>query len=120
MTYYIVHSEIFKNWWYSLDISEKESVTTVIELLEIHGITLGFPFSSKINEPNLKTKHMRELRIQHKGSPYRILYAFDPKQQAVLLLGGDKSGNKRWYKKNVPLADKIYQEYLKYLKGEIK
>jgi hypothetical protein len=116
MTYQVIHSELFEKWWYSLNIPEKESVTTVIELLEMHGVNLGFPFSSKINESKLKTKHMRELRIQHKGSPYRILYAFDPKQQAVLLLGGDKTGDKRWYKMNVPLADKIYQEYLKILK----
>lgn len=59
---------------------------------------------------------MRELRIQRKGKPYRILYAFDPRRAAILLLGGDKTGNNRWYKKNIPIADKLYDEHLASLK----
>jgi hypothetical protein len=40
---------------------------------------------------------MRELRVQHQGRPYRVLYAFDPRRAAILLIGGDKTGNDRWY-----------------------
>lgn len=54
---------------------------------------------------------MRELRIQHQGRPYRVLYAFDPRRVAILVLGGDKTGDERWYEKNVPVADRIYDEY---------
>jgi hypothetical protein len=61
---------------------------------------------------------MRELRIQHTGNPYRVLYAFDPRRTAILLLGGNKSGNDRWYEKYVPIADKLYDEHLKTLKRE--
>ena len=56
---------------------------------------------------------MRELRIQHAGRPYRILYVFDPKRRAVLLIGGDKTGKDRWYETHIPLADRIYREYLR-------
>jgi hypothetical protein len=55
---------------------------------------------------------MRELRVQHHGQPYRVLYIFDPRRVALLLLGGDKTGDGRWYEKNVPLADRIYDNYL--------
>jgi len=55
---------------------------------------------------------MRELRIQHQGRPYRVLYIFDPARNAVLLIGGDKTGNNRWYEVYVPIADRIYDEYL--------
>ena len=55
---------------------------------------------------------MRELRVQHQGQPYRVLYIFDPRRVALLLLGGDKTGDDRWYDKNVPLADRIYDNYL--------
>jgi hypothetical protein len=55
---------------------------------------------------------MRELRIQHQGWPLRVLYAFDPSRSAILLVGGDKSGNNRWYKAYVPIADRLYDEYL--------
>jgi len=59
---------------------------------------------------------MRELRIQHRGRPYRVLYAFDPRRTAVLLIGGDKTGDDRWYEANVPLADRLFDEHLADLK----
>ena len=55
---------------------------------------------------------MRELRIQHQGRPYRVLYAFDPNRAAVLLIGGDKTGEKRWYEIFVPIADRLGDEHL--------
>jgi hypothetical protein len=58
------------------------------------------------------------LRIQHEGRPYRVLYAFDPQRAAILLLGGDKTGNDRWYDEHVPIADRIYDEHLGELKRE--
>jgi hypothetical protein len=61
---------------------------------------------------------MRELRIQHQGRPYRVLYAFDPARNAILLLGGDKTGQDRWYKVYVPIADRLYDEHLQELADE--
>jgi hypothetical protein len=61
---------------------------------------------------------MRELRIQHQGRPYRVLYAFDPKRNAVLLIGGDKTGNEQWYETFVLLADRLYEQHLIELEEE--
>lgn len=61
---------------------------------------------------------MRELRIQHAGRPYRVLYAFDPRRAAILLLGGDKTGQDRWYEQFVPTADALYDEHLETLSKE--
>ena len=61
---------------------------------------------------------MRELRVQHAGRPYRVLYAFDPRRTAILLIGGDKTGNDRWYDTFVPMADKIYRRHLAQLHKE--
>jgi hypothetical protein len=61
---------------------------------------------------------MRELRVQHQGRPYRVLYIFDPRRVALLLVGGDKSGDDRWYEKSVPLADRIYDNYLSEIEEE--
>jgi hypothetical protein len=55
---------------------------------------------------------MKELRIQSKGRPYRVFFAFDPRRRAILLTGGNKSGNRRFYKEMIPIADKIYDQYL--------
>jgi hypothetical protein len=63
---------------------------------------------------------MRELRIQHEGRPYRVLYAFDPTRSAFLILGGDKTGDDRWYDKMVPKADAIYAAHLKALEEDEK
>jgi hypothetical protein len=61
---------------------------------------------------------MRELRVQHQGRPIRVLYAFDPRRTAILLLGGDKTGDNRWYVKHIPRADRLYDEHLMELKKE--
>jgi hypothetical protein len=79
--------------------------------------------------PNLKRPHadtlegssfpnMRELRIQHEGRPYRVLYAFDPRRVGILLLGGDKTGNPRWYQDFIPKADEIYRRHLRELESQ--
>ena len=61
---------------------------------------------------------MRELRVQHNGKPHRTLYAFDPQRTAILLIGGDKTGDDRWYKKMIPIADKLYDQHLVCLQEE--
>ena len=50
----------------------------------------------------------------------RILYAFDPQRNALLILGGDKTDNDRWYEENVPRAERIYEQYLKEIEEESK
>lgn len=92
------------------------SVDACVRLLEERGSQLPFPYSSGIN--GSKHSHMRELRILHEGRPYRTLYAFDPRRLAILLLGGDKTGNAQWYEKNIPIADRLYDEHLRELKRE--
>jgi hypothetical protein len=59
-----------------------------------------------------------ELRVKHSGRPYRVLYAFAPRRMAILLVGGDKTGNDRWYEENVPQADRLYDDHLKELRRE--
>ena len=100
----------FEEFWDLLNENEQVDVAAVVNLLERFGNRLGYPHSSKIN--NAKTTHLRELRIQHAGDPYRVLYAFDPKRCAILLIGGKKTGQDRWYEKYIPIADKLYAEHL--------
>lgn len=106
----------FEQWWASLNEAEQESVAASVGLLEERGTNLSFPHTSGIN--GSKHSQMRELRVQHKGDPYRILYAFDPRRSAILLIGGNKTGEDRWYEIFVPIADKLYDEHLAQLKKE--
>jgi hypothetical protein len=86
------------------------SVDFTVSLLQELGPTLTMPHSSGIEMS--RHKHMRELRIQHEGRPYRVLYAFDPRRTAILLIGGDKTGKDRWYEEFVPRGDAIYDRHL--------
>jgi hypothetical protein len=61
---------------------------------------------------------MKELRVQHEGRPYRVLFVFDPRRVGMLLIGGDKTGKSDWYEEYVPKADKIYAQHLQELEGE--
>jgi hypothetical protein len=61
---------------------------------------------------------MRELRVQSGGRPLRVFYAFDPRRTAILLIGGDKTGNDRFYEVYIPVADRLYDTYLEELRRE--
>lgn len=61
---------------------------------------------------------MRELRVQSGGKPLRVFYAFDPRRMAILLIGGDKTGDQRFYERMIPIADALYDEYLIELEKE--
>lgn len=106
----------FKVWWDGLAEVERISVERAVLLLEARGPNLPFPYSSKVN--GSRHSAMRELRVQHQGQPYRVLYIFDPRRVALLLVGGGKTGDDRWYEKNVPLADRIYDDYLSEIEEE--
>jgi hypothetical protein len=61
---------------------------------------------------------MRELRVQSGGRPLRVFYAFDPRRSAILLIGGDKTGDDRFYERMVPVADQLYDIYIAEIRKE--
>lgn len=116
MAWDVEYTDGFGDWWRSLAEEEQVSLAASVELLEQRGPSLGFPHSSGVN--GSRHGHMRELRTQHGGRPFRTLCAFDPRRMALLLIGGDQTGDKRWYDVNVPVADRLYDEHLKQLRRE--
>ena len=111
----IIGTEEFEVWFLDLDQKDAEAVDLVVGLLEEKGVALGMPYSSAIRGSKCS---MRELRIQSRRRPLRVLYAFDPLRQAVLLIGGDKTGDDRFYETYVPRAERIWSEYLADLNRE--
>ncbi|MBC3302879.1 type II toxin-antitoxin system RelE/ParE family toxin [Pseudomonas sp. SWRI18] len=116
MDWDIEYTDEFGAWWGQLEAKEQVSVSASVDLLGLFGPGLRFPHSSDIKG----SRHggMRELRIQHAGKPYRVLYVFDPRRCALLLLGGDKTGQRRWYDEQVPVAEKLYDVHLESLRRE--
>lgn len=97
----------FRDWYRDLDEIHLTSVDTVVDLLEVEGVALRFPYSSDVRDSSF-----RELRIKSHGHQLRVFYAFDPRRNAVLVLGGDKTGDDRFYERFVPFAEKIWKQYL--------
>lgn len=116
MKWEIEYTDEFERWWNTLSEAEQESIAVSVGLLEILGPNLPRPHSDSVK--GSRFKNMKELRTQHAGRPYRTLYAFDPGRTAILLIGGNKTGDDGWYQKYVPLADKLYEHHLKELEEE--
>lgn len=77
---------------------------------------LGRPCGDTLHDASIA--NLKELRVQHQGQPYRILFAFDPKREALLLLGGNKAGDERWYRKAIPRAEAIFARHLEELEDQ--
>jgi hypothetical protein len=112
----VEYTDEFERWWNGLSAGEQEDISAVVGVLEEKGPSLRRPYVGSI--VTSRHPHMKELVVQHAGRPYRVLFAFDPKRNAVLLIGGDKTGNKNWYDEFVPKADDIFDDHLEELKKE--
>ncbi len=106
----------FVAWWDGLSEAEQVDVRAAVNLLRRFGPALGRPHVDSV--ASSKHANMKELRVQHRGRPYRVLFAFDPRRAAILLIGGNKTGKGRWYKVFVPIADRLYDQHLQTLRKE--
>lgn len=99
----------FQAWFLDLTADEQGAVISVVTKLEIAGVSLGRPHTGHLEGTE---EPLRELRPKGGRSPLRIVYAFDPMRSAILLIGGDKSGDPRFYDRLIRLAERIWRQYL--------
>ncbi|HYA80812.1 MAG TPA: type II toxin-antitoxin system RelE/ParE family toxin [Methylocystis sp.] len=116
MSWRVEYTDEFGDWYQGLGEAQQDDLTAAVLLLMEQGPRLPFPYSSGIK--GSKHAHMRELRVQSGGRPLRVLYAFDPRTIAILLIGGDKTGKDRFYERMIPIAEALYEVYLAELKKE--
>ena len=107
----IQRTDLLAEWVKSLDEDAREAILKYLIILKEIGPNLGRPHVDTIKQS--KYKNMKELRIQNKKRLFRIFFIFDTDRQAILLIGGDKRGEKKFYGKMIPLADNLYEEYIK-------
>ena len=107
------HSK-YTEWFESRGEDLQDKILEMVELLQQEGPMLGRPHADTLEGSTYP--NMKELRVQHRGNPWRIIFAFDPERRGILLLGGNKAGNSNWYDKNIPIADKRYAEHLEQTK----
>jgi hypothetical protein len=104
----------FASWFTALireDMGSATLVAQAVAALREDGPSLGRPLVDRLKGSRIH--HLKELRPSSRGrSEIRIIFAFDPTRSALLLLGGDKAGNwERWYRDNIPVAERLYLEY---------
>jgi hypothetical protein len=96
MSWNVENTDEFGAWWNDLTEVQQEDITATVTLLEQKGPNLPFPYSYAD----------------------RVFYAFDPRRTAILLIGGDKTGDDRFYEKMIPVADKLYDVYIEETRKE--
>jgi hypothetical protein len=105
-----------EEWLLGLDVQVRVAILQRVALLRERGPQLGRPYVDTVE--GSRFPNMKELRVQVGGDPWRVLFAFDPIRRAVVLVGGNKRGDKRWYKVNVPIADRRFERHLERMKEE--
>lgn len=115
---WVVDVELIWDWLISADLDTYDQLLAAIRLLGDRGPGLGRPLVDSI--VGSRHKNMKELRPGSAGrSEVRILFAFDPKRRAIMILAGDKHGAwQKWYRTNIPIADDRYDQHLKNLRDE--
>ncbi len=112
----VEHTNEFEEWWRDLTEQQQEALDERVMLLAEHGPILKRPVVGEIGSS--RHPNMKELRVSKAGT-LRVLFAFDPRRHAILLLGGDKSGQwAEWYQWAIPQADDLYNTHLQELRDE--
>jgi hypothetical protein len=112
----VEYTDEFAECYRGLSEAQQDDMTAAGLLLMEQGPQLPFPQSSGIN--GSRHAHMRELRVQSGGRPLRVFYAFDPRRSAIMLIGGDKTGDDRFYQRMAPIADQLYDLYIAEIRRE--
>lgn len=115
MRWEVEYTEEFEDWWDRISEDDQERVQAAVEILESAGPALGRPLVDTLEGSRLP--NLKELRPR--GGHLRVLFAFDPRRVAILLLGGDKSGRwQAWYAEAIAEAERLYDEHLAQLREE--
>jgi hypothetical protein len=111
MPWEIVYTSEFEQWLLNLDLDSAKSIARSLSILKELGPMLGRPYVDTLKGSRIK--NLKELRTQCKQHVYRTLFVFDLARNAVILVGGDKAGDNRFYQKYIPLAEELFTDYLR-------
>lgn len=113
MAWTVIFDEEFADWFEAAEEGLQDEILAYARLLQEFGPNLGRPHVDTLK--GSKVSNLKELRVQYRGDPWRILFAFDPKRAAILLVGGNKGGDSRWYKDQIRIAERRFARHLERL-----
>lgn len=105
----------YERWMRSLPPEVQAALAHDVRLLLLRGPFLGRPYADTVH--GSRFANMKELRTMHAGRQYRTFFAFDPNRCGVVLIGGDKSGDARFYPRMIAEADALFARHLARLQG---
>ncbi|MCX7422666.1 MAG: type II toxin-antitoxin system RelE/ParE family toxin [Planctomycetia bacterium] len=116
----VTTTDEFDGWFTGLDEESQAEVIAKVELLKLFGPALARPHADTLK--GSKYANLKELRADTSAQVLRIAFAFDPERSAILLVGGDKSGQsqKRFYRQLLAKAESLYETHLAKLKAKKK
>jgi hypothetical protein len=115
MAWTVLFDEDFNEWYQALESGLQDEIMANVEVLKQRGPNLHRPRVDSVKGSAFS--NMKELRIQYRGDPWRILFAFDPRRNAILLVGGNKTGKKDWYVAHIRIADQRFSRHLQSLES---
>ncbi|MBI5577007.1 MAG: type II toxin-antitoxin system RelE/ParE family toxin [Deltaproteobacteria bacterium] len=120
MKWEVVFHDEFDEEFKALDEGLQDELLAHAILLGDYGPNLGRPTVDTLS--GSKYPNMKELRFNWEKEVWRVAFAFDPRRQAVLLVGGDKAGadQRRFYKRLIHVADERFGRHLTHLSAERK
>lgn len=112
----IVFRQRFVTWLEEQSADLRRDVYASLSLLREEGPLLSRPYADTLKGSRLP--NLKELRTQHQGHPIRTFFAFDPIRRAIVLCAGDKTGDKRFYEKLIPIAEDEFLQHIAEMKHE--
>lgn len=107
----IATTDRFDGWLSTQNDTDRACILAAILVLEEKGPGLARPYADTVH--GSRFSNMKELRVQSRGDPIRVFFAFDPSRTGILLCAGNKVGNeKRFYEEMIPIADQQFTDYL--------
>lgn len=111
----ITMTQTFERWFDALDDKDRTRVLAALMVLRAKDPQLPRPYADTVK--GSRYNNMKELRIQSRGDPFRVFYAFDPQRVGILLCAGNKaSDEKRFYDVMIQLADRELTRHLHKIK----
>ena len=112
MRFQVLFHASFVPEWKSFPIAAKERIGEVLDLLEEEGPSLGRPDVDHLS--GSRHRNMKEIRVRLPGQIWRLAFAFDPEQRAIILCGGEKQGinQSHFYRRLIAKADSRLDEWI--------
>ncbi len=114
MLWTVILTPEFADWFLAEPEAARDRINASPRLIRDFGPALGRLHVDPLE--NSTAANPKELRIPVGGLPYRVFFAFDTARRAVLLRGGDRTGDQRFYRRMIPVAEAAFERHAERLK----